>query len=91
MDEQVEETFRRLANILVNIESDLFDLQTSMIAVKSELARLQGKDVELALAEFHAHEEKLKQYVPVSQKVQEARALLELFEKHGREFGKNEA
>ena len=92
MDELlIEQSFRRLAKILVSMTSEIFDLQTSIIALKSELAHLQGKDVERVLSDFHAHEEKLKQQFPVGQKAQEAHDLLDLFEKHGKEFGKNEA
>jgi hypothetical protein len=90
-DERFERMLRLMAKQLVELNSGLLELTASVTALKVAVARLAGDDPEAALAHFRDVEKKALESLPASQKLQEARDLIAVFEKPGKTLGKNKA
>jgi len=90
-DDRLERLLRLLGKHIVDLSSELLELRASVTAVKVAVAGIIGDDPEAALAHFRDVEKKVLESLPASQKLQEVRDLIDLFEKHGKALGKNKA
>jgi hypothetical protein len=90
-DEQVRRVLQGLVRLCLNLHSELLELKASVIALKVTAASLTGDDPKQAMDQFRAAEQRIAAADPSSQQVQELTELLNVLEKHGRTFGKNQA
>jgi len=90
-DERLERILHGLAKIITSQDAQILDLIASVTVLKLAVAELRGEAPELALAAFRDREQKALKEAPISQQLQEVRDLLELLQKHGKQFGKNQA
>jgi hypothetical protein len=93
MDEEtLESILRDLVKMFTSLDSDILDLKTSVAVLKLRLARLAGEDdPKAALDSFRADESRVRDSLPLSKQLKEARDVLNVLEKHGKTFGKNQA
>lgn len=90
-DERIEKILDGLLRLILSQDEQILDLIASVTVLKLAVAELQGVEPESALSAFRDHEQKVLKELPISRQLQEARDLLELLKKHGKQFGKNKA
>ncbi len=86
-DETLKRNIHRLLAIIVEQDQQIWGLTASVGVLKLAVAKLQGTAAESALSAFRDAEQKVLKQLPVSQKLQELRDLLE----HRDDIGKHSA